>query len=75
MLEDERRECRGLAGRVGAPAGDERERSFAAPSHADDALQNVLVIRPKESRALRLAKDIEADEQEYVQLRQEKAAL
>jgi serine/threonine-protein kinase len=44
-------------------------------AHARDALQNVLVIRPKESRALRLVKELEAEEQEYQQLRQEKSRL
>jgi hypothetical protein len=44
-------------------------------SHARDALQNVLALQPKETRALRLAKQLEADEQEYLRLRQEKAEL
>jgi serine/threonine-protein kinase len=44
-------------------------------AHARDALQNVLVIRPKESRALRLAKELEAEEQEYQRLREEKSRL
>ena len=44
-------------------------------SHARDALQNVRAIRPDNSRALRLQKDLEADEQEYLHLRQEKAEL
>jgi serine/threonine protein kinase len=43
--------------------------------HAREALQNVLKIRQKESRALRLLKDIENEEKEYFRLRNEKGRL
>jgi serine/threonine-protein kinase len=43
-----------------------------AYGHARDAVQNALVLRPKDSRASRLLKTIEVEEQEYVRLRQEK---
>jgi eukaryotic-like serine/threonine-protein kinase len=43
--------------------------------HAREALQNVLSLRPKDSRALQLVKDLEVEEQEYLHLRQEKAQL
>ncbi len=44
-------------------------------SHAREALQNALVLRPKEPRASRLLKEIESEEQEYVRLRHEKTEL
>ena len=44
-------------------------------SHAREALKNVLALRPKESRALRLEKELQADEQEYVRLRRQKEDL
>jgi serine/threonine-protein kinase len=43
--------------------------------HAREALQNVLQLRPKETRALQLIADIDRQEQEYNKLRQEKAQL
>ena len=43
--------------------------------HAREALQNALLLRPKDSRALRLLKEIESDEQEYVGLRREKTDI
>jgi len=43
--------------------------------HAREALQNALNLRPKDSRASRLLKAIELEEQEYVRLRQEKVAI
>jgi serine/threonine-protein kinase len=43
-----------------------------AYSHARQALQNVLQINPKESRALRLLADVNREEQDYVRLRKEK---
>ena len=43
--------------------------------HAREALQNVLQLRPKETRALQLIGDIDRQEQEYNKLRQEKAQL
>jgi serine/threonine-protein kinase len=44
-------------------------------SHAHEALQNALVLRPKDSRASRLLKEVEAAEQEYVRLRKEKSDM
>ncbi len=44
-------------------------------SHARQALQNVLQLRPKEARALQLLSDVDRKEQEYVRARQEKEAL
>ncbi len=44
-------------------------------SHARDALQNVFALRPTESSALRLAKELEGEEQDYLRLRHEKAEL
>jgi serine/threonine protein kinase/tetratricopeptide (TPR) repeat protein len=44
-------------------------------SHARDALQNALALRPKDSRATRLLKEIESEEQEYGRLRREKIDL
>jgi hypothetical protein len=46
-----------------------------AYSHAREALQNVLQLRPKEARALQLIADIDRQEQEYNKLRQEKASI
>ena len=46
-----------------------------AYTHAREALQNVLQIRPKESRALQLLSTVDREEQEYNKLRQEKANL
>ena len=43
--------------------------------HAREALQNALVLRPKDSRATRLLKEIEGEEHEYVRLRREKTDL
>lgn len=43
--------------------------------HAREALQNVLQLRPKETRALQLITDIDRQEQEYNKLRQEKAQI
>jgi eukaryotic-like serine/threonine-protein kinase len=40
--------------------------------HAREALQNVLQLRPKESRALQLLAEVDRQEQEYKKLRQEK---
>ena len=42
--------------------------------HAREALQNVLQLRPKETRALQLLAEVDRQEQEYKKLRQEKAA-
>jgi serine/threonine-protein kinase len=44
-------------------------------AHARDALQNVLTLRPKDSRAQQLVKDLEEQEQEYLHLRAEKAQI
>jgi serine/threonine-protein kinase len=44
-------------------------------AHARDALQNVLTLRPKDSRAQQLVKDLEEQEQEYLHLRTEKAQI
>ena len=43
--------------------------------HAREALQNALVLRPKDPRATRLLKEIEGEEQEYVRVRREKTDL
>jgi serine/threonine-protein kinase len=43
--------------------------------HAREALQNALVLRPKDARATRLLKEIESAEQEYVRLRREKTEM
>jgi len=43
--------------------------------HAREALQNALTLRPKDSRASKLMKAIELEEQEYVRLRQEKVEI
>jgi serine/threonine-protein kinase len=43
--------------------------------HAREALQNALLLRPKDSRALRVLKEIESEEQEYVRLRREKTEI
>ena len=43
--------------------------------HAREALQNALVLRPRDSRASKLLKEIELEEQEYVRLRQEKVEI
>jgi serine/threonine-protein kinase len=44
-------------------------------SHARQTLQNVLQLRPNESRATRLLTEIESEEQEYLRLRQEKGQI
>ena len=44
-------------------------------SHARQALQNVLQLKPKETRALQLLTEVNRQEQEYVRLRQEKRQL
>lgn len=44
-------------------------------AHARDALQHALGLRPKDSRAVRLLKEIETEEQDYVRLRREKSDL
>jgi eukaryotic-like serine/threonine-protein kinase len=44
-------------------------------SHAREALQNALVLRPKDTRASRLLKEIEVAEEEYVRLRREKTEI
>src|ERR1041385_3693821 len=46
-----------------------------AYSHARQALQNVLQLRPKESRATRLMADIEREEEDYLKLRKQKSDL
>lgn len=43
-----------------------------AYSHARQALQNVLQLRPKESKALQLVSEVDRREQQYLALRQEK---
>src|SRR6185503_1594678 len=43
--------------------------------HAREALQNALVLRPMDSRASKLLKAIELEEQEYVRLRREKVEI
>ncbi len=43
--------------------------------HAREALQNALVLRPKDARASRLLKEIETEEQDYMRLRKEKTEL
>jgi serine/threonine-protein kinase len=43
--------------------------------HAREALQNALVLRPKDTRASRLLKEMEIEEQEYVRVRREKTEL
>ena len=43
--------------------------------HAREALQNVLQLRPKESRALQLLAEVDRQEQEYKKLRQEKEQI
>jgi serine/threonine-protein kinase len=43
--------------------------------HAREALQNALMLRPKDARAARLLKEVETDEQEYMRLRREKTEL
>jgi len=43
--------------------------------HAREALQNALVLRPKDPRATRLLKEIETEEHEYVRLRREKTDM
>jgi len=43
--------------------------------HAREALQNALALRPKDPRAARLLKEIEAAEDEYVRLRREKTEM
>jgi serine/threonine protein kinase len=46
-----------------------------AYAHAREALQNVLQLRPKESRALQLLGEVDRQEQEYNKLRQEKEQI
>jgi serine/threonine protein kinase len=46
-----------------------------AYSHAREALQNVMQLRPNEPRALRLLSDVESDEKEYLRMRQQKVQL
>lgn len=43
--------------------------------HAREALQNVLQLRPNETRALQLIAEVDREEQEYNKLRQEKTQL
>ena len=43
--------------------------------HAREALQNVLQLRPQETRALQLISDIDRQEHDYNKLRQEKAQI
>jgi lipopolysaccharide biosynthesis regulator YciM len=43
--------------------------------HAREALQNALMLRPKDARAGRLLKEVETEEQEYMRLRREKTEL
>jgi len=43
--------------------------------HAREALQNVLQLRPKETRALQLLAEVDRQEQEYKKLRQEKEQI
>jgi len=43
-----------------------------AYSHARQALQNVVQMNPKETRALRLLADVDRDEQDYLRIRKEK---
>jgi serine/threonine-protein kinase len=43
--------------------------------HAREALQNVLQLRPKESRALQLIAEVDREEHEYNKLRQEKTQI
>src|SRR4030095_15243294 len=43
--------------------------------HAREALQNALALRPKDPRAARLLKEIEAAEDDYVRLRREKTEM
>ena len=43
--------------------------------HARQALQNVLQLKPKEARALRMLAEVDRQEQEYVKLREEKKQL
>jgi serine/threonine protein kinase len=44
-------------------------------SHARQALQNVLQVKPRETRALQMLAEVDRQEQEYVQLCQEKRQL
>lgn len=46
-----------------------------AYSHARQALQNVLQLRPKETRANRLMSEIEREEEEYLKLRKQKSEI
>jgi tetratricopeptide (TPR) repeat protein len=46
-----------------------------AYGHAREAIQNALALRPRDSRASKLLKTIEIEEQEYVRLRQEKVEI
>ncbi len=44
-------------------------------SHAREALQNVLHLKPKDTRALQLLGEVDRQEQEYLRVRQEKRQL
>jgi len=46
-----------------------------AYGHARQALQNVLQLRPKETRATRMIADIEREEEDYLKLRKQKADI
>jgi serine/threonine protein kinase len=46
-----------------------------AYAHAREALQNVLQLRPQETRALQLLAEVDRQEQEYKKLRQEKEQI
>jgi serine/threonine protein kinase len=46
-----------------------------AYTHAREALQNVLQLKPREARAVQLLSEIDQEEQEYNKLRQDKAQL
>ena len=43
--------------------------------HAREALQNALMLRPKDARAARMLKEVETEEQDYMRLRREKTEL
>ena len=43
--------------------------------HAREALQNALVMRPRDTRAARLLKELEGEEREYIRLRKEKSEI
>lgn len=44
-------------------------------NHAQDALQKVLQLRPREPRASRLLAELQTEEEEYLRLRQQKAQI